>query len=275
MRAALVALALVAPALGLRRSLPARRVVPPAVRARVAMRVNPEAFEGSAMTITEYPMPVLRNPNANVTRFDDAFKQTCAEMMKIMYQADGVGLAATQVGIPERFFVYNPSGNADLGILERIVVNPRIFEYGRETVVEEEGCLSTRSEDCAGEVARAREIWAEYQTVDGAVKRLKLRDFEARVFQHEYDHIEGVLHVDRLDAADRAKAQPTLDAMVEAHGPGGVADLDPAKASALVPPVPRAGRMPPAAGGTPRKLKAPKAPAGFGAKTAPPKKRKK
>ena len=62
------------------------------------MRLNPEKFEGSAMTITEYPNPILRRRGADIVDFDEELKQTCKEMMTIMYQANGVGLAAPQIG---------------------------------------------------------------------------------------------------------------------------------------------------------------------------------
>ena len=269
MSSRIVTAALLVAATGALRLAPVARRAPRRVRAsHLAMRLNPASFDGTALTITEFPMPVLRNPNGNVTAFDDAFRKTCAEMFSVMYQADGVGIAATQVGIDRRFFVYNPTGNADIPVCERVVANPRIFEYGPTTVVEDEGCLSSRSECCAGGVRRATWIWVEYDDERGKKRRAKLKDFEARVFQHEYDHIEGVLHVDRLDAADRARVQPTLDAMAAEYGPGGAVDLDPAKRDALVPPVP--GRMPPATGAlaaAPAKRKPPKkkAPAGFGA----------
>merc|ERR1712078_459086 len=73
---------------------------------------NPEKFERSDLTITEWPLPGLRNTNNPVEDFDDDFRSLCGEMMDVMYQADGVGLASTQVGIDKRFFVYNPSPSA-------------------------------------------------------------------------------------------------------------------------------------------------------------------
>ena len=209
----------------------------------MAMRLNPAKFEGSELTITEYPMPVLRERCRDVEDFDDAFRQTCKEMMSIMYQADGVGLAATQVGIARRFFVYNPSGNPALKVYEQVVVNPRITEYGPRCADEDEGCLSSRSDCCAGKVRRSEEIWVEFVDERNRKKKTKLRGFEARVFQHEYDHVEGVLHIDRLSADDRASIQPELDKLVEAYGPGGALLLAPDVAAALQPPV-RSGRMP-------------------------------
>ena len=90
---------------------------------------NPEKFERSDLTITEWPLPVLRNTNNPVEDFDDEFRSLCSEMMDVMYQADGVGLASTQVGIDKRFFVYNPTGDRARKDFEVIVANPNIFEY--------------------------------------------------------------------------------------------------------------------------------------------------
>ena len=95
-------------------------------------------------------------------------------------------------------------------------------------------------------VRRSAWIWVEYQNLEGAQTRKKLKGFEARVFQHEYDHIEGVLHIDRLSPEDRAKVEPELERMVAEYGPGGALTLTPEILAALRPEV-RSGRMPPMA----------------------------
>ena len=160
------------------------------------MRLNPTSFEGSDMAITEYPMPVLRRSNQPIEEFDDDLRQTATEMISIMYQARGVGLAAPQVGIGKQLFVYNPTGKPEDKNFERVVCNPIIKEYSKETDVEEEGCLSSLSDGCAGCVCRACSIMVEYQNELGQKTMRRLKGFEARVFQHEYDHINGILHFD-------------------------------------------------------------------------------
>ena len=90
---------------------------------------------------------------------------------------------------------------------EVVVCNPKILEYSAATDIDIEGCLSSRSECCCGDIRRAKQIEVEYQDVRGRVKKKRLKGFEARVFQHEYDHVEGVLHIDRQSPADRAKIQ--------------------------------------------------------------------
>ena len=91
-------------------------------RRTLGMRLNPPSFTGSAMTITEYPNPVLRAVGLPVTEFDAELKQTTKEMMSIMYQAEGVGLAAPQVDLSLQLFVYNPSGDPATGIFQERMV---------------------------------------------------------------------------------------------------------------------------------------------------------
>ena len=114
------------------------------------MRLNPTSFQGTDFVITEFPRPSLRRvPNAPITVFDDAFQAKTQEMLSIMYEAKGVGLAAPQIGLNENLFVYNPS---DSKSMQRVVCNPKITKYSEEVVVEEEGCLSLRSDECSGQV---------------------------------------------------------------------------------------------------------------------------
>lgn len=176
--------------------------------------LNPTSFDGTDLTIVEYPHPVLRTKASDIERFDEELKELCKEMITIMYQADGVGLAAPQVNISKRLFVYNYLGDPKKSNLERIVCNPTILEYSKETDVEEEGCLSSRSGCCAGIVRRSKSIFVEYTGVTGQKTRRRLKGFEARVFQHEYDHVQGILHLDRFSEECRLKIQPELDKMV-------------------------------------------------------------
>ena len=118
---------------------------------QLQMRLNPTSFKGTSYTITEFPRPSLRRvPNKPITSFiddDETFQSKTKQMLNIMYEAKGVGLAAPQIGLNENIFVYNPS---DSKAMERIVCNPTITKYSKEVIVEEEGCLSLRSDECAG-----------------------------------------------------------------------------------------------------------------------------
>ena len=211
------------------------------------MRLNPTSFQGTRYTITEFPRPALRHlPNVNITKFvdDDAeFAQTCREMMSIMYEAVGVGLAAPQIGLNRNMFVYNPTGDAKDGQhMERIVCNPTISQYSPDVVVEEEACLSLRSDAAAGQVARAAWIAVEYQNELGQVVRRRLSGFEARVFQHEYDHLHGILCYDRFPPEDRQAVQDTINELLGLYTAAAEED---ANAAAIDPPIDISTLLPP------------------------------
>ena len=107
-----------------------------------ADEINPGAVAGTNLRILEYPHPLLRAPNADVTEFDDELKQLTKEMFDIMYASRGVGLAAPQLGINKRLMVFNPEGDPKKWLSELVLCNPEIEEYSTSTALEEEGCLS-------------------------------------------------------------------------------------------------------------------------------------
>ena len=194
------------------------------------MRLNPTSFEGTNYVITEFPRPALRRvPNAPIETFDDALVQKTKEMFTVMYGCKGVGLAAPQIGLNEMLFVSNPSGDIDMKNMERVVCNPVITEYSKEVDVEEEACLSLRSDFCPGLVARFSWIQVEYQNELGQKIRRRLKGFEARVFQHEYDHLMGILCYDRFPPENRQAIRANIEELLKAY---------PEK-DALVDPVPK------------------------------------
>ena len=211
------------------------------------MRLNPSSFKGTPYTITEFPRPSLRRlPNKPITSFvddDTTFQSKTKQMLDIMYEAKGVGLAAPQIGINENIFVYNPS---DSKAMERIVCNPTITKYSKEVIVDEEGCLSLRSDECAGQVARSIWIETEYQNELGQKVRRRLKDFEARVFQHEYDHLKGILCYDRFPPEDREKVQKSIDMLLGLYTEDdAVIDPDVEEVNAMQPKPLSAKYMPP------------------------------
>jgi len=181
--------------------------------------INPGAVEGTDLRILEYPHPRLRAPNTEVVEFDDSLRSLTREMFAIMYASRGVGLAAPQLGINKRLMVFNPEGKKEKWMSEVVLCNPRIVEWGPGRDVEEEGCLSFPG--FTADVERAVWIKVEFQNGRGKKMAKKYAGWEARIFQHEYDHLDGILYVDRLTEAERARIQPELDRLVEAHGPGG------------------------------------------------------
>ena len=198
---------------------PAAELPPPPPPPPPEEEVNPGAVPGTALRILEYPHPLLRAPNAEVRDFDAGLQRLAKEMFSIMYASRGVGLAAPQLGINQRLMVFNPEGRKEKWLSEVVLCNPRIVDSGPGGPVEVEGCLSFPG--FTADVERAGWIKVEYQDAKGKVRRKKLVGWEARIFQHEYDHLDGVLYVDRLSEAERSRVQPELDQLIAAHGPGG------------------------------------------------------
>lgn len=157
----------------------------------------------------------MRAEMEEVTEFDDALKQTVKEMFLIMYASKGVGLAAPQVGILKRIMVFNPEGDQKKWLKEVALINPKIVAESEGTDVEEEGCLSFP--DMQGKVRRNKWIKVEAQDVKGKKIKKKYDGWEARVFQHEYDHLQGTVYIDRLDEEGRKGVQETLDKLIEQY----------------------------------------------------------
>ena len=208
------------------------------------MRLNPSSFANTKYTITEFPRPSLRRvPNAPIASFDDDLIDKTEQMLSIMYEAKGVGLAAPQIGLNEDVFVYNPSDSKNM---ERIVCNPSITKYSEETIVEEEGCLSLRSDECSGQVARSTWIETTYQNELGQQVRRRLNGFEARVFQHEYDHLKGILCYDRFPPEDREAVQKGIDTLLGLYSDSdAIIDPDVEEAKGMMPRPLSARWMPP------------------------------
>lgn len=184
--------------------------------------VDPGVVEGTSLRIVKYPAPSLRASNADVTPEelkDGSIAQLAKEMFLVMYAAEGVGLAAPQVGVNKRLMVFNESGDRKKWLDEVIMVNPRIVEKSDATEVGVEGCLSFPDMD--GNVERAKTIKVEALNTRGKRIVKKFTGWTARIFQHEYDHLDGVVYIDRLNEEDRAKVQPRLNELIKEFGEGG------------------------------------------------------
>ena len=178
--------------------------------------VDPGEVEGTDLRILKYPHPALRAENAEISSEeleDGSVVNIAKEMFLLMYAAKGVGLAAPQVGINKRLMVFNESGDRQKWLTETVLVNPRIVEYGPTTDVMHEGCLSFPNMD--GPVERSKWIKVEALSTKGKKIKKKFVGWEARVFQHEYDHLDGKVYIDRLSADDRKLVQPVLDQLIE------------------------------------------------------------
>ncbi|KAF5479618.1 hypothetical protein F2P56_000424 [Juglans regia] len=147
------------------------------------------------LKIVEYPDPVLRAKNKRIDSFDDNLKKLVDEMFDVMYKTDGIGLAAPQVGINVRLMVFNPVGERGEGE-EIVLVNPRVNKYSKKVVLFNEACLSFPG--IFADVKRPESVKIDAQNIKGAKFSVNLSGLPARVFQHEYDHLQGVLFFDRM-----------------------------------------------------------------------------
>jgi len=187
------------------------RMAPRRAVVRLRAEINPGAVSGTSLRILEYPHPALRAPNADVDAFDDELRQLAKEMVSIMYASGGCGLAAPQVGVNRRLMVFNPTGDPSKWMQEYVMCNARIIQYADARSVGEEGCLSFPG--FTADVARSNWIKIEYTNVRGKKQRKKLKGFDAIVFQHEYDHLDGVLYIDHLSEGERSRVQADIDAL--------------------------------------------------------------
>jgi peptide deformylase len=160
--------------------------------------------------IRQYGDPVLRMRGREVESFDEDLERLVERMTVLMHEAQGVGLAATQAGVLRRLFVFVGDGE------DLVLVNPRITTRSKAVTVDEEGCLSLR--EVLVPVERAAEVTIEGFDVKGAPVRFEFEDPTARIVQHELDHLDGVLILDRTDEESRRAAlaklrpQPVLGA---------------------------------------------------------------
>ncbi len=144
--------------------------------------------------IVKYPDPVLAKRGAPVTVFDDKLKTLVEEMFESMYAAQGIGLAAPQIGLSQRLTVIDVSFKKNPE--EKIVlINPEIIEREGEQY-EEEGCLSLP--EIRDKVKRAAKVKVRAQNTDGEWFEIEGEELLSRAFQHEIDHLDGVLFIDRL-----------------------------------------------------------------------------
>ncbi|MFO7892469.1 MAG: peptide deformylase [Longimicrobiales bacterium] len=142
--------------------------------------------------------PVLREECAEVEAIDDELRRLAQDMFDTMYAAEGVGLAAPQVGVTKRLIVVDPR---EEGVTPRALVNPRVLETSDETDRAEEGCLSIPG--LREVVERKDEVVVEAEDLDGETIRLEADGLHARVLLHEIDHLDGVLFVDRVSPLKR------------------------------------------------------------------------
>ena len=148
--------------------------------------------------IRQYGDPALRMRAGEVEVFDEELRRVAERMTALMHDADGIGLAANQVGIVRRLFVFSNEGE------DHALVNPVLSQVGAETETDDEGCLSLGPVRVP--VERATSVTIEGKDLDGQPARFELEGIGARCVQHELDHLDGTLIVDRTDGESRRDA---------------------------------------------------------------------
>jgi peptide deformylase len=156
--------------------------------------------------VRQYPDPVLRMKANDIEEIDDSVTGLVERMKGLMSEARGVGLAAPQLGILRRLVVYQAGEEEPFVAL----VNPRVVETGGEQVADDEGCLSLGAATVIVEVERPSTIVIEATSPDGEELRIEAEGLEARVIQHELDHLDGVLIIDRTSPEQRREALAKL-----------------------------------------------------------------
>lgn len=151
--------------------------------------------------IRQFGDPVLRQRSREVENVDGALARLVEDMIETMYDAPGVGLAAPQVGVERRIFVY------DIGDGPNAVINPVLVESSGEWSYDE-GCLSIP--DLSWTVVRPNEVHLRGVSVDGEEIDIEADELLARCFQHEMDHLDGILLIERLDVDQRKEAMSIL-----------------------------------------------------------------
>lgn len=179
--------------------------------------------------IVQYGHPVLRQRCRTITEVDDGIIELVADMLDTMVDANGVGLAAPQVGVDLRLAVIDVSHDpecvsflkvdgedADLmSVMPLVFINPEL-EFGQAKEFGMEGCLSIRG--IRAEVRRPETVKATLPQLDGSVMVLETDGLLARALQHEIDHLNGVLFVDRLPAVAKVSMKNRLKRLLESNG---------------------------------------------------------
>ena len=156
--------------------------------------------------IVKFGDPVLEKPSEPITSFDEDLKKLVEDMFESMYAAHGVGLAAPQIRISKRVAVVDVTFKDDPRA-KLVLINPEM-ELSDETEMGTEGCLSFP--EITGEIERAKSVMARGQTLEGDKIEIEATGLLARALQHEADHLNGILFIDRMSSAAKASLSSRL-----------------------------------------------------------------
>ena len=164
------------------------------------------------MKIVNYPHPALRVKARPVTAIDADVQKAAAEMIELMYRHEGLGLAAPQVTLDYQLIVMNFAGDAERKDQECVAINPVIVETKGTVVNDREGCLSFPG--LYQNVRRARTVRVQAYNLKGELFEVESHDLAARVWQHEIDHLQGTLFIDRMGSLGLSRSEKDLEKFI-------------------------------------------------------------
>jgi peptide deformylase len=163
------------------------------------------------MKIVKYPHPALRVKARPLTGIDDDVRRAAAEMLELMYKHEGLGLAAPQVALDYQLLVINFKGDPEQKDQEVVAINPVIVDV-KGAIKDREGCLSFPG--LYQDIRRYKHARVQYYTLEGELKEMSCSDLPARIWQHEIDHLNGVLFIDKMGPIARMGSKKDLEQLV-------------------------------------------------------------
>jgi peptide deformylase len=161
----------------------------------------------SGMKIVSYPHPALRHPTKPLAAIDRQVHLDAGRMLELMYENKGLGLASNQVFLSYRIVVLNPTGDPQQRDKEEVLLNPVVLER-KGSIEGEEGCLSFPN--LFQKIRRAKNVRVQAYNLRGEVIEKTLSDLEARLWQHEVDHLDGILFIDKMGTIGRLASRTAL-----------------------------------------------------------------
>ncbi len=176
-----------------------------------------------SLAICTYGNPILRKKAVEVTEITGEIHELAKDMLETMYEERGVGLAAEQVGRTERMYVIDIPSDSDMDdegqrenpdiAMPMVLINPKVTGHTEDVQVGPEGCLSFP--DIFANVERWYEVDAEYMDLEGHIRKIHAKGLLARAIQHELDHLDGILLVDRMSHVKKVAIGGKLKRLVK------------------------------------------------------------
>jgi peptide deformylase len=167
------------------------------------------------MQIVKYPHPALRHKAEPVTALNKDLELLVGGMLELMYKYEGLGLAAPQVAAPVRLLVMNFAADPEKKDHEFVAINPVIVEASKQIIDDREGCLSFP--ELYAKVRRSKRVKVQAYNLKGELYEMTCEDLPARVWQHEIDHLDGTLFIDKMGLVGRMNSKKYLKQFEEEY----------------------------------------------------------